>query len=218
MGTNHEGVNFGRRLPQTGGQFSTCVDAPVDASGFFGRLGKFGQVLSCVRPLDAARHTPRALMEMRGPGPNRLSELESSPRKAGFSRSRLVDRLPLPVLRPARIPDSYPRFAILSGGFERGSPVDLPLRRQRPDDARHPVGQRHRDKHPRLARQHPGQPGVRRLAASDRVPNDRHGACDQQPPKIALAHLRYLAQPRLAAGRVLTRYEARARQRSRGPA
>ena len=84
MGTNHEGVNFGRRLPQTGGQFSTCVDAPVDASGFFGRLGKFGQVLSCVRPLDAARHTPRALMEMRGPGPNRLSELESSPRKAGF--------------------------------------------------------------------------------------------------------------------------------------
>ena len=23
MGTNHEGVNFGRRLPPTGGQFST---------------------------------------------------------------------------------------------------------------------------------------------------------------------------------------------------
>ena len=45
-----------------------------------------------------------------------------------FSRSRLVDRLPLPVLRPARIADGYPRFATLSGGFERGSPVDLLLR------------------------------------------------------------------------------------------
>ena len=47
MGTNHEGVNFGRRLPPTGGQFSTlnntqdtrfdpgaggeCVDLPIDA-------------------------------------------------------------------------------------------------------------------------------------------------------------------------------------------
>ena len=55
-----------------GDQYSACVDAPVDASGFFGRLGKFGQVLSCVQPLDAARHTPRTLMEMRGPGPNCL--------------------------------------------------------------------------------------------------------------------------------------------------
>ena len=56
----------------------TCVDAPFDASIFFGRLSACGQVLSCVRPLNAARHTPRALMEMRGPGPYRLRELESS--------------------------------------------------------------------------------------------------------------------------------------------
>ena len=124
-----------------------------------------------------------------------------------FSRSRLVDRLPLPVLRPARIP-GYPRSATLSGGFERGSPVDLPLRHQRPDDARHPVGQRHRDDHPRLARQHPGEPRIVRPAAPDRPANNRHGTRDQQQPKIALAHLRYLAQPRLAAGRVLARYEA----------
>ena len=125
-----------------------------------------------------------------------------------FSRSRLVDRLPLPVLRPGRIPDGYPRFATLSGGFERGSPVDLLLRHQRPDDTRHPVGQRHCDKHPRLARQHPGEPRIVCPATPDRPADNRHGARDQQPPKIALTHLRYPAQPRLAAGRVLARYEA----------
>ena len=67
----------------------TCVDAPFDASIFFGRLSACGQVLSCVRPLNAARHTPRALMEMRGPGPYRLRELESSASGSWFSRSRL---------------------------------------------------------------------------------------------------------------------------------
>ena len=38
--------------------------------------------------------------------------------------------------------------------------------------------------------------------------DDRHGAGDQEAPKIALAHLRYPAEPRLAAGRVLERHEA----------
>ena len=98
----------------------TCVDAPVDASSFFSRLSKLGQVLSCVRPLDAARHTPRALMEMRGPGPNRLPELESSPFGCWFSRSRLVDRLPLPVLRlpasPTATRASPPSQAASSAG------------------------------------------------------------------------------------------------------
>ena len=42
------------------------MDAPFDAGIFFGRLGACGQALPCVRPLDAADHTPRALMEMRG--------------------------------------------------------------------------------------------------------------------------------------------------------
>ena len=88
----------------------------------------------------------------------------------------------------------------------------------RPDDACHPVGQRHRDQHSRLAGQHPGQPGVVRRATPSRPADDSHGARDQQPPQIALAHLRYPAKPRLATGRVLSRHEARARQRSRGRA
>ena len=41
---------------------------------------------------------------------------------AGF-RPGLVDRLPLPVLRPAHIPDGFPRVATRSGGG--GSPVAL---------------------------------------------------------------------------------------------
>ena len=43
-----------------------------------------GQVLPCVRPLDAARHWPRACMEIRGSGPNRTSVLERTAAMAGF--------------------------------------------------------------------------------------------------------------------------------------
>ena len=116
-------------------------------------------VVRCIRVSGlsiAAFHLPRARMEMRGAGPNRLRELESSPFEYRFSRSRLVDRLPLhcppTCLRSRRYP-----FACRSGG-RRWLPADLPVCYQRPCDARHPVGQRHRDQHPRLARQHPGQP------------------------------------------------------------
>ena len=52
------------------------------------------------------------------------------------------------------------------------------------------------------ARQHPGQPRVRR-AAPHRPADCRHRAGDQQPPEVALPHLRYLAQLRLSAGRIL---------------
>ena len=85
----------------------------------------------------AALQTPRACMEIRGSGPNRLRELNRSAFGCWFSRPRLVDRLPLPVLRPAHIPDGSPHIAALSGGG--GSPVSLFFRHQRPDDARHSV-------------------------------------------------------------------------------
>ena len=45
-------------------------------------------------------------------------------------------------------------------------------------------------------------------AAPTRPADDRHGAGDQETPEIALAHLGYLAQPRLAAGAVLARHQA----------
>ena len=73
---------------------SERVWTPPLMQAVFGRLGACGQVLSCVRPLYAADDTPRARMEMRGLGPNRLRELESSPFGCWFSRPGLVDLCP----------------------------------------------------------------------------------------------------------------------------
>ena len=87
------------------------MDAPMKASFFFARLGKCGQVLSSIRPVRAAMKWPLACMEIRRPGPYRLRELHSSPFSYWFSRPRLVDRLPLPVLRPAHIPNDFARAA-----------------------------------------------------------------------------------------------------------
>ncbi len=85
----------------------------------------------------------------------------------------------------------------LSGGG--GSPGVLLFRHQRPHDTRHPVGQRHGSfVLPRRAAQ--------RTTAMASVISSRLGS--------RWPNLRYLAQPRLAAGRVL----ARARPRSPGRA
>ena len=43
-----------------------------------------------------------------------------------------------------------------------------------------------------------GQLGIHKLAPVDRLADDRHGPRQQEPPQVALAHLRYPAQPRLA--------------------
>ena len=66
------------------------VWTPPLMQAVFGRLGACGQVLSCVRPLYAADDTPRARREIRGLGPNRLRELESSPFGCWFSQPGLV--------------------------------------------------------------------------------------------------------------------------------
>ena len=61
----------------------------------------------------AALHPgPRARMEMRGSGPNRPRELSGSlAAYIWFSRPRLDDRLPLPLLRPAHMPPDSTRAA-----------------------------------------------------------------------------------------------------------
>ena len=102
--------------------------------------------------------------------------------ETGFPDPVSIDRLPLPFLRPAHAPDSYPP-GHLSGDGE--SPVTLLLGHQRPDDARHPVGQRHGDQHPRLARQHPGDPrkwALSRRSSKGYVNWDRMNALLRQFP------------------------------------
>ena len=87
---------------------SPSMDAPDDASILLVGFGARGQVLSSIRPHDAAGSTPRAIMENRGPGPDRLRELDRSADLRWFSRSRLIDRLPLPFPpscpHPRRLP------------------------------------------------------------------------------------------------------------------
>ena len=82
-----------------------CVDAPVDASIF--RTAWCMRSGAVVCPASRLRRFTgrRACMEIRGSGPYRFRELERSTGSAWFSRPGLVDRLPLPVLRPAHIPD-----------------------------------------------------------------------------------------------------------------
>ena len=103
-------------------------------------------------------------------------------------------------------------FAVRSGGS--ANLVVLLFRRHRPAGACRPVGQRHRNQLLRLAWQHPAEPRVRCPADTARVLDNRYGSRDQRRPHVSLAHLRYPAQPRLAPGRVLPRYEGRARPRS----
>ncbi len=55
-----------------------------------------GQVLTCVRPLDAALLMPRARMEMRGSGPIRLRALEAPSGRPGFPNPVSMTVCPYP--------------------------------------------------------------------------------------------------------------------------
>ena len=131
--------------------------------------------------LFATCWTPLACMEIRGTGPNRVRELESSDQELVFPiPQKSFDRLPLPVLRPSRIPDGDSRAS--PSQADAGSPVVLLLRRQRPGDARHSVGQRNcNEPSSAIARRILASQGsvvVRHVGRS--VPYDRHRARDQK--------------------------------------
>ncbi len=94
-------------------------------------------------------------MEMRGSGPNRPGELKGSRLRPGFPDPVSLTIFPYPSFDLLTFPDNP--FVCRSGDRHRFL-VDFSLRHQRPCDARHSIRQRHRDQHPRFARQHPGQP------------------------------------------------------------
>ena len=173
------------------------VDAPRWASPDSARVGGSWSGLSYVRPLDRP---------MLAAGPYGVREIGSksdkrAPRPSAiywFFRSCLVG---LPLLRSSscfpHLPDSFfafrfSPFAARSGGSRtRRSPFSRP-RPSAPSCWRAP---------PRPIF------GLRAnigsvISPPDRVLDDRHCSHDQEPPEIA-AHLRYPAQPRLAAGGML---------------
>ncbi len=71
-----------------------------------------GQVQSCIRPSDAAGHTPRARMEMRGPGPDRYGELEGSWPYPGFPDPVSLTVVPYPSSDLLTFPTSSARLSL----------------------------------------------------------------------------------------------------------
>ena len=184
------------------GRIYAYMDAPQNASGFFGGVRRKAVRLSRTFGLSiAAFHLPRARMEMRGSGPNRPGELGGSSHIPGCPDPVSTTVCPYPSSGlPTFLPARFTRPPL-----RRGAPVPcrLACSASAPRRCARFVGQRHRDEHPRLARKHPGQPRSGGRAAPDGPANHRHRARNQQPPHVALPHLRYPAQPGLAARGVL---------------
>ena len=111
----------------------------------------------------------------------------------------------LTVRRPPHTPD-VPMAAESDRGSERRSrrnPIIFAPRQHGPDRARHFVGEGDRQHHPRLARQHAMQPASLWPALSGGRADDGYRPDNQQGPDVTLAHLRDLAEKRLAARRML---------------
>ena len=112
---------------------------------------------------------------------------------------RLVPGCPDPVSRTvcpypsSGLPTFLPALSVRP--LLRREAPRRPYSASRPGDARYFVGQRHRDEHTRLSRKHPGEPRTRRRTSPDSPAHHRHRTRDQQPPHVALAHLRCPLRP-----------------------
>ena len=154
--TRSGGASRPAERPVAGARPSSVCGRPQGCKKILERAERVVEVLPCVRPVDAAVHTPLARMEFEGQVQFAFPRL----RRFGtcwFSWPRLVDVAPyllLTFLRPRRL---RPERLLCRGGR---SSVGSPVRHQRPDDPRHLVGQRDHHEHARLARQHARQPAV----------------------------------------------------------
>ena len=84
----------------------TCVDAPSDASVFFGQVPACDQMRPCVRPRFAALTRRGPVWSFAGQVHFAYAHLIGAPSGCWFSRPRSDDRMPLPVLLSAHIPDA----------------------------------------------------------------------------------------------------------------
>ena len=136
----------------------------------------------------------------RGLGPHQI---------LGMSFPSLLQAAPGPSAQPTTPSRSFPRKrheAVRLGLCGGGLPVTLPVRHDRPDDARRLVGKRHGHDEARSPGQQPLDPRVR--AGDFRTEQDGLGADDQQLTEVLIPEPADPAQPRLAAGGFLPRHKA----------
>ena len=130
-------------------------------------------------------------------GGNLMPSATSAARMGRFSRVSFS---------PTSTNDSLGRVIVLAGG------------QNRPGDACHPVGHRHRHHLGRFGPQHPLKPwrhAIRRSSirrSSVNLPQHRHGAVNQQGSNVPLAHLGDRPDPLSASGAVLLRGAANPRR------
>ena len=93
----------------------TCVDAPLNASFFFGQVPACDQMLSCVRPHSAAFTRRGPVWRCADWDQIAHPHFHSASSGSWFSQSRIYHRLPLPVLRSAHIPDTTRMTTALRG-------------------------------------------------------------------------------------------------------
>ena len=162
------------------------------------RSAQSGQAHSCIRPLDSGvsfaagpvwRCEDRVRIDYAS-----LDALRSS---TGFPDP--VSMTVCPYLSSDLLTFLPALFARLPLRRPAPAPGRLAFRHQCPGDTRHPVGQPPPQPAYEVCAPASGlamNPAARRAGSPA---HHRHRAYDQQPPHVALAHLRYPAQPRLAA-------------------
>ena len=180
-----------------------CMDAPVRARCFANGWSR-DRVRSCIRPQMRLFHAAGRYGDAR----TRRRSIRRAFELVGFSCISWPgsDRsFALTVRRPPHAPD-VPSAALSDRGSAPCScrnPIIFAPRQHGPDRARHCVGACDGRHHPWLARQQAVQPASLWPALSGGQADDSHRADNQQAPDVALAHLRGLAEKRLAARRML---------------
>ena len=119
------------------------MDAPWNAR-IFSLGSRMWSGALCVRPHEAAVHTPRACMEIRRSGPNRRSALEALRITLVFPTPVSLTVCPYPLIDLITF-STTPNAIDASRANRARSLVDPTFRHQSPGDPRYAVRQRHRD-------------------------------------------------------------------------
>jgi len=149
------------------------VWTPLEMQVFFWSVWSCDRVQSCVRPLIAAFHTPRARMEIRRSGPYRLRALFGAPSGTGFPN-------PISSILFPYLPKSFSHFQFTGPAYRRSTvlccthriSINLSIGHQCPNNTSCFVSKCHSYKHARFARQHTRKPCPFRSTFSSSLSNN----------------------------------------------